>query len=106
MTTDETDPGLVTGIMTEDAEGIEIAREIGIGIEVEKRAEMMTIDTSLEGTCFVCLFVLFCFVFLFFWYSGFLVLRFLASKVLKCSFFMFVCSLVQICGGFPSSDEI
>ena len=51
MTTDETDPGLVTGIMTEDVEGIEIARETEIGIEVERKAEMVTIGISLEGSC-------------------------------------------------------
>ena len=51
MTTDETGPGLVTGIMTEDVEGIEIATETEIGIEVERKAETMTIGTSREGTC-------------------------------------------------------
>ena len=96
MTIDETGPGLVIGIMTEDAEGIEIeiAKEIAIGIEVERRAEMMTIGISPEGTCF------------FFHFCFFFTLRFLVSKVLKCSFFVFVCSLIQICGGSPSNDKV
>ena len=51
MTTDETGPGLVIGIMTEDVEEIEIATGTETGIEVERKAEMMTKGTSLEGTC-------------------------------------------------------